>query len=536
MSGSILTTLVILPLVAALIAALMPGREERVLKGLGVVSTLIIFLVSCAIYPMFKVGRGAIQMREYAAWLPEYGINWSLGLDGISLFLVLLTTFLMPLIMLGSWNSIKDNVKGFVVAMLVLESAVIGTFVSLNLFFFFVFWEAMLIPMVLIIGVWGSGSRIKSAIKFFLYTAVGSLLMLVAILVLYRESYDQLGGLSLNYSDLLRLQLPLEAQIPMFAAFALAFCIKVPLFPLHTWLPDAHTDAPTPGSVILAGVLLKLGTYGLIRFAIPLFPDAAIQLAPTLIGLSVAGIIFGALVAWVQKDIKKLIAYSSVSHMGFVVLGLFVLNNTAATGAVLQMLSHGISTGALFLLVGIIYERRHTRELDQYGGLAAVMPRYAVVFLIATLSSIGLPGLNGFVGEFMILLGSFQSGMDTWVQSRNPVVLYSAVAAASGVILGAIYMLTLYLKMFFGQVTRDENRNLPDLTVRESLVLAPLVFAMFAVGIYPDPLLKRISPSVEVIYSRRVNPEQPVRAPAEAKLDRAGKVVASRAGEGSGQP
>jgi len=508
MGFPILTVITLLPVLGAVLVGVLGREDTRLIKGTGLAVMLVNFAVSLGIYGRFRSGYAEIQLREFFPVLSDYGIAYNAGVDGISLFLVLLSTLLMPLALLGAWQSIQQHVKAFVVAMLLLEAAMIGTFVQLNLFFFYVFWEAMLIPMVLIIGVWGSGDRVKSALKFFLYTAVGSLLMLAAIVVLYRESAAQLGTYTLNYHDLLRLDLTYHQQFWLFGAFALAFAIKVPLFPLHTWLPDAHTDAPTPGSVVLAGVLLKLGSYGLVRYALPLFGAGAQAWAPWMVGLAVVGIVFAALVAWVQADMKKLIAYSSVSHMGFVVLGLFVMNKTAATGAVLQMVSHGISTGALFLLVGMIYERRHTRAIDAYGGIAATVPWLAACFLVATLSSIGLPGLNGFVGEFLVLLGTFGANADRFLATNDLNAMLPVLIAVTGVVLSAVYMLTLYLRVFYGPIRHEVNRKLPDLSLREWSIMLPLIALMVGIGVRPSPLLNRIEPSVQLLYERRLGTEE----------------------------
>ncbi len=512
MQTPLLTIVTLIPLIGALVVGLLRREDAALIKGATLVSALVTFAVSLALWPAFDAANGELQLRHYIPWLGQWGIGWNAAVDGLSLFLILLTTTLLPLMILGAWNAIERDWKLFGVSVLVLEAAVIGAFTQVNLFFFFVFWELMLIPMLLIIGVWGSGSRIKSAVKFFLYTTVGSLLMLVAILVLARESVAQLGYMSFNLDALLQLKLDPELQYWLFGAFALAFAIKVPLFPLHTWLPDAHVDAPTPGSVVLASVLLKLGTYGLMRFALPLFPDAAAAWAPVMLALAAAGVVFGALVAWVQTDMKKLIAYSSVSHMGIVVLGIFAGNVQAGVGAVVQMISHGISTGALFLLVGMIYERRHTRALDAYGGIATIMPKFAAVFLIATMASIGLPGLNGFVGEFLVLLGSFRAGMAHYSAGASNTLLVATVIAATGVVLGAVYMLTLYLKVFFGPLRHAENRGLKDLSLREWVVILPFVVAMFVLGVYPQPLISRIEPAVKVLYERRVRTLDPTPA------------------------
>ncbi|MET0384652.1 MAG: NADH-quinone oxidoreductase subunit M, partial [Polyangiales bacterium] len=423
--------------------------------------------------------------------VPTYGITYSVGVDGMSLWLIVLTTFITPLATYASWTHIDTKVKEYAIALLMLESAMLGAFVALDLLLFYVFWELMLVPMLLIIGVWGGAQRVYAAVKFFLFTMVGSLLMLVAVLYLVQQYKAQTGHYSFELRDLKLLLLPATVQFWLFAAFALAFAIKVPMFPLHTWLPDAHVQAPTGGSVILAAVMLKLGTYGFMRFAMPLFPSGSHRCSSTLAMLAVVGIIYGAYCAWVQKDVKKLVAYSSVSHLGFVMLGIYSMSSHGLTGSILQMVNHGISTGALFLLVGVIYERRHTRDLADFGGLAKVMPNYALVFVIVTMSSIGLPTTNGFIGEFMILAGTF---MSETLGRHGPI---AAAFAATGVILAAIYMLHAVLKMFWGPLANPENRNLADLSRRERWVLAPLVVLIFYIGLFPNRMLNDMKPAVD---------------------------------------
>jgi NADH-quinone oxidoreductase subunit M len=477
------------------------GLPERLWKLLGLLASLATFVLSVLLWEGFDPTRSGFQFVEWAPWLPEWGIHWFVGIDGISLVLVVLTTFLMPLVLLASWDDVARSVKGYVFFMLFLETGMLGAFVSLNLFQFYVFWELMLIPMYFIIGVWGGPRRIYAAIKFFLFTMAGSLLMLVAILVLYHLNYEQSGGAALNF-DLVRAPgsmrpALIETTVPLlgqavwwktqpwlFAAFALAFGVKVPLVPFHTWLPDAHVEAPTGGSVILAGVLLKLGTYGFVRFALPLFPVASVVYAPVLFTLALAGILYGALVAMVQSDIKKLVAYSSVAHLGFVMLGAFALNVQGLEGSVLQMVNHGLSTGALFLLVGMLYERRHTREIAEFGGVAKPMPVYAALFGIVAMSSVGLPALNGFVGEFLILLGAFQA---------SPAF---TVPATFGVVLAAAYLLWAYRRIFFGPVERSENRALIDLGLREKAVMVAIVIPIVWIGVYPESFLVKIRPAV----------------------------------------
>jgi NADH-quinone oxidoreductase subunit M len=417
-------------------------------------------------------------------------VSYHLGIDGVSLLLILLTTGLTPLILLAGFTGVEKNFRGYAALMLALEGAMIGTFVALDVFLFYVFWELVLLPMYFLIGIWGGERRIYAAVKLFIYTAAGSLLMLVALLALYFTQYEQTGAWSTDLPVLLELAITPSSQKWMFACLAIAFAIKVPMFPVHTWLPDAHVEAPTGGSVVLAGVMLKMGTYGFYRFAMPLFPDAVVAYGPILVGLAVIGIVYGALVALVQDDIKKLVAYSSVSHLGYVMLGLFALNGPGVTGGIFQMLNHGVSTAALFFLVGVLYERRHTRKIADYGGLTKVVPRFALIFMIITFSSIGLPGLNGFVGEFMILLGAFQ-------YAPIPTVI-----ASTGVIFGAAYMLWAFQRMMFGPLQNEANKGLKDLNARELAYLLPLVLFAFWMGIYPKPFLDRINPSVDAFVAR----------------------------------
>ena len=479
----ILSRITFLPLLAAVMVSFMPSRAHRAIRWFAFFATAAVFVVSLGLVREFAVMPG-MQMTVNKAWLPSLGISYHLGIDGISLFLVMLVTFLTPITVLGCFNSIEDRVKEFFICMLLLETAMIGAFVALDMFLFYVFWEAMLIPMYFMIGMWGGERRVYATVKFFIYTMIGSLLMLVAILYVVHVHKAQTGTLSFDYPVLIDTVLSGPQQWLLFLAFALAFAIKVPMFPFHTWLPDAHVEAPTPGSVILAGVLLKMGTYGFIRFAMPMFPEAALRALPLIATIAIIGIIYGALVAMVQQDVKKLVAYSSVSHLGFVMLGLFALNTHAVEGAILGMINHGISTGALFLLVGVIYERRHTRLISEYGGLTKVMPVYATIFMIVALSSIGLPPLNGFVHEFLILVGAFQAHV------------WWGVFAASGVVLGAIYMLWMFQRIFFGPVTNEKNAKLKDLNLREVLVFIPLIVMIFWMGVYSKPFVERIEPSV----------------------------------------
>ncbi|HEX7833694.1 MAG TPA: NADH-quinone oxidoreductase subunit M [Thermoanaerobaculia bacterium] len=486
----LLSTFLWLPIAGAILLAFFPRTATSAIKGFGLVVSLITFVISLGLLRGWQDGHAGFQFVENIPWIPQWGITYGLGVDGITLWLVLLTTFLTPLIFLSSWNSIHKHPKEYVISFLVMETAMIGAFLATDLILFYIFFELMLLPMYLVIGVWGGANRIYAAIKFFLFTIAGSLLMLLGIIYLGFQSYHQTGLPSFTITDLYGTQLMPTAQTLLFLAFTLAFAIKVPLFPLHTWLPDAHVEAPTGGSIILAGVMLKMGTYGFLRFVLPFFPDATAKWANVLIALAVIGIVYGALVAWVQPDMKKLVAYSSVSHLGFCVLGIFALNQTAIEGSILQMVNHGLSTGALFMLVGVVYERRHTRLLADYGGIARTMPVFAVFFIIAMLSSVGLPGLNGFIGEFLILTGSFQT---------HPI---AATIAASGVILAAIYLLWLVQKVFFGPITNDENKNIPEIAWNEIAALVPLVIFMVWIGVHPNTFLKKMEPSVKHLMTQ----------------------------------
>ncbi|MFN0157787.1 MAG: NADH-quinone oxidoreductase subunit M [Bacteroidota bacterium] len=480
----LLSLILFLPLAGALLITLLNAESKQLIKLVGIGSSLVAFAVSVVLFLQFDSSSADIQFVEKHTWIPALDISYFLGVDGISVLLVVLTTFLTPIALLASWESIDKKLKGFVVMMLLLEVGTLGVFMTLDLFLFYVFWEFMLIPMYFIIGIWGGQERVYAAVKFFLYTMVGSLLMLVAIIWLgYHASTLPGGHFTTNLLELYKIapDINRDVQSWMFLAFTLSFCIKVPLFPLHTWLPDAHVQAPTAGSVILAGVLLKMGTYGLVRFCLPLFPYATFEFMPYIAALAVIGIIYGALVSMVQGDIKKLVAYSSVSHLGFVVLGIFALNEEGMQGSVIQMINHGLSTGGLFLLVGMIYDRRHTRQIKDFGGLAKSMPVYATFFMIVMLSSVGLPGLNGFVGEFLILLGAFNSQL-----LDSP---WYAVFAATGVIFAAVYLLWSYQRVFFGKLDKEENKNLKDLTPREWAVLVPVVVFIVWIGFYPKTFL-----------------------------------------------
>lgn len=489
MNCPILTVVTFLPLFGAILLLFMNGEKHERIKRVALSIAIIDFLISLPLFFIFKSDSTEFQFVQNVPWIREFGISYHVGIDGISLFLFLLTSFLTFICILASWN-IKDRVKEYMIAMLILETGMLGVFISLDLFLFYVFWELMLIPMYLIIGVWGGPRRIYAAVKFFVYTMAGSVLMLVAILVLYFKYYHVTGEHTFDLLKIYNLDIPLGAQFWLFLAFFFAFAIKVPMFPFHTWLPDAHVEAPTAGSVILAGVLLKMGTYGFVRFSLPLFPYASHQFVPLIAWLAIAGIIYGALVALVQEDLKKLVAYSSVSHLGFIILGIFVFNIQGMEGGILQMVNHGLSTGALFLIVGMLYERRHTRLIADYGGLTKKMPMLAILFMVMTLSSIGLPGLNGFVGEFLVLVGTFKA---------NKVY---AVFAATGVILSACYMLWMFQRVMFNKMTNPENEKLKDINKREWALLLPITMLVFWIGIYPKPIISRMDVTVNHLLTQ----------------------------------
>ena len=494
--GMILPIVTFLPLVGALLCMALPREEEQLHRSVGFGTALLTFLVSL----LMLSGLEPAKMNHVVdwAWVESLGIRFNLGIDGISVWLVLLTTFLMPIVFLSTWSAIHDKVREFIVAALILETGMLGAFLALDLFVFYVFWEVMLIPMYFIIGIWGGDQRLKAAIKFVIYTMVGSLLMLVAILYVVVKVHQVTGQWSFALATAQKLILSKPEQIYLFLAFALAFCIKVPLFPLHTWLPLAHVEAPTAGSVILASVLLKFGPYGMIRFAIPLFPHAVETVAPWLAVLAVIGVVYGSCVAYAQDDVKKLIAYSSVAHMGFVILGLTMMNSRSVNGALYQCLAHGISTGGLFLCVGVLYERRHTRKMAEFGGLWQRMPVFAATLLIFTMASIGLPGLSGFVGEFLVILGTFSAkerafeGMPAMFENARMLSAF----AATGVVLGAVYMLWLFQRVMLGPLTNPLNRKLQDMTARETAVMLPMLAMAFWLGICPNTFLKHIDPAV----------------------------------------
>ncbi|MEE9217874.1 MAG: NADH-quinone oxidoreductase subunit M [Acidobacteriota bacterium] len=485
-----------LPLLGVLLILLFPKEKGRAIAWTATLVALADFLLSVPLYFALDRASDGFQFIEDVSWIPSIGVRYMMGLDGISLLLVLLTTLLGFIAILSSWTAIKERQKEFYIFMLVLQTGMLGVFMSLDFFLFYVFWEVMLVPMYFLIGIWGGPRRLYAAIKFFLYTLLGSVIMLLGILTLYFFYYGEFGIYTFSIPELHRLgalTTPewLEMQRWIFWAFFVGFAIKVPMFPFHTWLPDAHVEAPTAASVILAGVLLKMGTYGFVRFSLPILPNATRDFLPWLLGLSVVGIIYGAMVAMVQKDWKSLVAYSSVSHLGFCMLGVFALNVNGLNGGILQMINHGISTGALFLIVGIIYEQRHTRLISEFGGLSKQLPVFATIFMIMTMSSIGLPALNGFIGEFTILAGVFQLPNKIW-----------AVLAVSGIVLGAGYMLWLYQRTMFGKLDNPENMKLRDLNFRETLTLMPLVLLAFWIGLYPKPMFRILDRPVQKLVKQ----------------------------------
>src|SRR5437867_5183563 len=497
LTNHFLSLILFTPLVGALILLLVNSRNEDAIRWIAYLVALVGFVISVPLWFLYSPQNADFQVVERATWIPSIGAEYFLGVDGFSTLLILLTTLVGAIATLSAWTAITERVKEFYIFLLVLQTGMLGAFMSLDFLLFFLFWEVMLVPMYFLIGIWGSDNRLYSAIKFFLYTLVGSVIMLLGILALYFAYHNDPANLGAYSFDITRYQkyaFAANLQWWVFLAFFLGFAIKVPMFPFHTWLPDAHTDAPTAGSVILAAVLLKMGTYGFLRFSLPILPEASRQFVPMMVLLSIIGIVYGALVALAQKDWKRLVAYSSVSHMAMVMLGMFALNPVGITGSIIQQLNHGISTGALFLLVGVVYERRHTREISESGGLSKVMPVYAAVFLFMTMSSIGLPALNGFIGELLILQGVFAVNR-VW-----------AAFAASGVVLGAAYMLYLYQRTMFGRVENPKNEALLDLSHREFVTFAPLLVLAVWIGLYPSPFLRRIETSVRHVMTR-VNPQ-----------------------------
>ena len=497
MTSHYLSLILFTPLIGALVLLLVNKQNVNAIRWIANIVALIGFAVSVPLWFWYNPQSSVFQFVERAPWIPSIGAEYFLGVDGFSMLLILLTTMMGFIAVLSSWTAITERVKEYYIFLLLLQTGMLGAFMSLDFLLFFLFWEVMLVPMYFLIGIWGSDNRLYSAIKFFLYTLVGSVVMLLGILALYFAYHaDPVNGgiYTFDITRFHRYAFAPGLQWWVFLAFFLGFAIKVPMFPFHTWLPDAHTDAPTAGSVILAAVLLKMGTYGFLRFSLPILPEASRHFVPMIVVLSIIGIVYGALVALAQKDWKRLVAYSSVSHMGLVMLGMFALNPVGITGSIIQQLNHGISTGALFLIVGIVYERRHTREISEYGGLSKVMPVYAAIFLIMTMSSIGLPTLNGFIGELMILQGVFVANK-IW-----------AAFAASGIVLGAAYMLNLYQKTMFGKIENPKNERLLDLSHREFATFAPLLVLAVWMGLYPAPFLRRIESSVDHVIAR-VSPQ-----------------------------
>ena len=490
LNDHLLSLILFTPLAGAILLLFVSGKQVNAIRWIANIVGVLGFLVSVPLWFRYDPAGSTWQFVERAEWISSIGASYYLGVDGFSVLLILLTTLMGAIAILSSWSAITERVKEFYIFMLVLQTGMLGAFVSLDFLLFFLFWEVMLVPMYFLIGIWGGGRRLYSAIKFFIYTLVGSVVMLLGILALYFHNHAVTGTYSFDIGQFQQMSVPFALQKWIFLAFFLGFAIKVPMFPFHTWLPDAHTDAPTAGSVILAAVLLKMGTYGFIRFSLPILPDASRYFVPMIVGLSIIGIIYGALVALAQTDWKRLVAYSSVSHMAMVMLGMFAMTPVGITGSIVQQINHGISTGALFLIVGIVYERRHTRNISDYGGLSKVMPVFAAIFLIMTMSSIGLPALNGFIGEVLILQGVF-------VVNK----MWAGVAAA-GIVLGAAYMLWLYQRTMFGKIDNPANASLRDLSLREVAVFAPLVVLAFWIGLYPAPFLRRLETSVGRVVAR----------------------------------
>jgi len=523
-SPFLLSIAIFLPLAGALAAAFIPAAERGQHRAIALIASLATFVVSLALYFGFDASAAApeFQFETKARWIAVAGIGYHVGLDGVALLLVMLTTALTPIALLSAWQAVKERVKEFAIALLVLETAMIGTFAALDLVLFYVFWEAVLVPMYLLIGIWGSDNRLYATVKFFVYTFTASVLMLVAIIYVGTRAGGTFDYVQVRES--LQAGFLGSAERWVFLAFAVAFAVKVPMLPLHTWLPDAHTEAPTAGSVILASVLLKMGTFGFFRYALPLFPQAALHFRPAIATLAVVGILYGALMCLVQKDMKRLIAYSSVSHMGFVMLGLMAFTAQGLAGSVYQMLNHGVSTGALFLLVGMLYERRHTRLIAEFGGIARQVPWVATAFVVVTLSSIGLPGTNGFVGEFLVLAGTWLGRLQGHLFGQRVGAPWFAALAALGVILGAVYMLLLVERVFFGPVKGERDAALSDFSLREWLVLAPLLVLIVVMGLVPQPFLDRTKEPVDRLLARfataeeRLRGEDPLRPPATGSL------------------
>ncbi len=505
MPGAFLPPILIgLPILGALFVMCTPKAESSLHRGIGLAFSGLTFLASLGLISYFNLRNPNMQMVFDVLWIPGLGAHFKTGIDGFSLTLVLLTTFLVPLTLFATAHTIEKHTREFIVAVLVLEAGMLGAFVSLDVFLFYVFWEVMLIPMYLLIGIWGGQRRLYASIKFVIYTMVGSLLMLVAIFYVYAKYGEVTGTYTTDLDKLLTLALPYDAQVYCFAAFAIAFAIKVPLFPLHTWLPDAHVEAPTSGSVILAGVLLKFGIFGFLRFAMPLFPYGASVLAPYIAVLALIGIVYGAVVAFAQDDVKKIVAYSSVSHLGFCALGIFALNDQGIQGSIYAMLSHGLTTGGLFLGIGVLYERRHTRKLAEYGGIWKQMPVFAGLYLIVVMGSAGLPGLSGFIGEFLTLFGTFnaESTFPSVAPNYLPVPRLLGAIATTGVILGAIYLLYMFQKVFFGPLDKQKNGKLLDLNGRELSVFVILALAIFAMGMFPRMILRSMEPTTRAFLDR----------------------------------
>jgi NADH-quinone oxidoreductase subunit M len=486
----LLSIILFTPLAGALVLLFVDKHRENAIRWIANAFAVAGFAVSLPLWFWYQPADARWQFVERLPWIPSIGAEYFLGVDGFSALLILLATLMGAIAVLSSWTAITERLKEYYIFLLTLQTGMIGAFMALDFLLFFLFWEVMLVPMYFLIGIWGGGRRLYSAIKFFLYTLVGSVVMLLGILAVYFHHHDVTGVYSFDVTAFHQLALPYELQWWIFLAFFLGFAIKVPMFPFHTWLPDAHTDAPTAGSVILAAVLLKMGTYGFLRFSLPILPEATLAFVPLMVGLSLVGIVYGALVALAQSDWKRLIAYSSVSHMAMVTLGMFALTPVGITGSILQQINHGISTGALFLIVGIVYERRHTREIAEYGGLSKVMPVFAAVFLIMTMSSIGLPTLNGFIGEILILQGVFVVNM------------WWALVAGSGIVLGAAYMLWLYQRTMFGMVDNPKNETMADLNPREFATFVPLIALAVWIGLYPAPFLTRLDTSVDRVMVR----------------------------------